>query len=312
MILALAGGVGGAKLADGLARVLPPGELVVAVNTGDDFEHLGLHVSPDLDTVMYTLAGLANPETGWGLAGESWSFLDALGRLGGETWFRIGDRDLATHVERTRRLAAGERLTGVTRALCARLGVTQDVVPMSDAPVRTVLHTRAGTLEFQHYFVRERCAPEVSAIEYRGAAEAATGPGLRAALAHPALEGIVICPSNPWLSIAPILALPGMRDAVARCPRVVAVSPIVAGAAVKGPAAKLMRELGLPVSALEIARGYRGLAGTLVVDRADAGLAPAIEAAGLRPAVHDTLMRDAGDRVRLAHACLDALRRMPG
>ena len=309
MILALAGGVGGAKLADGLARVLPPGELVVAVNTGDDFEHLGLHVSPDLDTVMYTLAGLANPATGWGLAGETWSFMEALERLGGETWFRLGDRDLATHVERTRRLAAGETLTQATRALCGALGVAPRVVPMTDAAVRTVLDTDRGELEFQHYFVRERCEPVVKRIDYRGAADARIGEGFAAALHDPALRGIVLCPSNPWLSIAPILAIPGVREAVQRCPRVVAMSPIIAGQAVKGPAAKLMRELGFPATALEIARHYRGLVRTLVVDRADEGLVPGIEALGMRAVACDTLMRDTVDRERLARACLDELGR---
>ncbi len=169
MIVALAGGVGGAKLAAGLARVLPPEELVIAVNTGDDFEHLGLHVSPDLDTVMYTLAGIANPETGWGQADETWSFMEALAHLGGPTWFKLGDRDLATNVERTRRLRSGETLSEVTRDLCVRLGVRHAVVPMSDDPVRTVVHTDRGALEFQHYFVRDRCEPRVERLEYRGA-----------------------------------------------------------------------------------------------------------------------------------------------
>ena len=310
MILALAGGVGGAKLAAGLARALPPGELVIAVNTGDDFTHLGLHVSPDLDTVMYTLAGIANPATGWGQAGETWSFMEALERLGGPTWFRLGDRDLATHAERTRRLAAGETLSQATHALCERLGVRHAVVPMSDAPVRTVLHTDRGVLEFQHYFVRERCEPRVSRIEYRGAAEAAPSAAFAAALESASLKGIVLCPSNPFLSVQPILAVPGVRAAIMRCPRVLAVSPIVAGQAVKGPAAKLMQELGMNADATEVARFYRGLVRAMMIDRADAALAPEIESLGLRAVVEDTMMRDDAGRERVARACLAQLEAM--
>jgi LPPG:FO 2-phospho-L-lactate transferase len=308
VIVALAGGVGGAKLAAGLARVLPPEDLVIAVNTGDDFEHLGLHVSPDLDTVMYTLAGIANPETGWGRADETWSFMEALARLGGPTWFRLGDRDLATNVERTRRLRAGETLSEVTRDLCARLGVMHAVVPMSDEPVRTVVHTDRGALEFQHYFVRDRCEPRVERIEYRGAAAARPSPALREALGRRDLAGIVLCPSNPYLSVAPILAVPGVREAIAG--RAVAVSPIIAGRAVKGPAAKIMQELGIAPSALEVARYYRGIVRVLVIDRADSGLAASIEAVGIRPVLEDTLMAGDADRERLARACVAILERV--
>jgi len=307
VILALAGGVGGAKLAAGLARALSPGELTVVVNTGDDFDHLGLHVSPDLDTVMYTLAGVANPQAGWGREGETWNFMQSLATLGGPTWFQLGDKDLATHIERTRCLRSGESLTSVTRALCGRLGVRHAVLPMSDDPVRTVVHTEKGELDFQHYFVRERCKPRVSRIEYHKASAARPSPQFAAALADPALEGIVICPSNPYLSIAPILAIPGVRDVVARCPRVLAVSPIIAGKAVKGPAAKLMQELGAQPGALEIARWYRGIVRTLVIDRSDAALAPQIEALGIVAAVEDALMRDDAGRERLARACLARL-----
>jgi LPPG:FO 2-phospho-L-lactate transferase len=305
VIVALAGGVGGAKLAAGLARALPPEDLVIAVNTGDDFEHLGLHVAPDLDTVMYTLAGIANPETGWGRADETWSFMGALEGLGGPTWFRLGDRDLATNVERTRRLRAGEALSDVTRELCERLGVRHAVVPMSDDAVRTVVHTDCGALEFQHYFVRERCAPHVQRLEYRGAEAARPSPALRAALGR--CTGVVFCPSNPYLSIAPILAVPGVREAIAG--RAVAVSPIIAGRAVKGPAAKIMQELGIEPSALEVARCYRGIVRTLVIDRADAGLAPAIEALGVRAVAEDTVMTGEAERERLARACIAALER---
>jgi LPPG:FO 2-phospho-L-lactate transferase len=309
VILALAGGVGGAKLADGLACALGPRDLAVAVNTGDDFDHLGLRISPDLDTVMYTLGGIANPETGWGQSGETWSFMDALGKLGGPAWFRLGDRDLATHVERTRRLAGGETLSGATRALCERLGVRHAIVPMSDEAAPTRVRTDEGWLDFQHYFVREQCRPAVREVRFEGGDAALPSPGLAAALADPTLEGIVICPSNPWLSVAPILALPGVRESVRALRTVVAVSPIVAGQAIKGPAAKIMQELGVEVSALGIAKWYAGLAGTLVIDRADARLAPAIEALGMRAAIRDTVMRDAADRVRLAKECIDLVQR---
>ena len=308
MILALAGGVGGAKLAVGLARALGPGELVVAVNTGDDFEHLGLHISPDLDTVMYTLAGVANPEAGWGQAGESWQFMAALARLGGPDWFRLGDRDLATHVERTRRLKQGESLSAVTRALCERLGVRHAIVPMSDDPVRTVVHTDEGVLEFQDYFVRRRCEPRARKVEYRGAERARPAELFGRALARPDLRGIVFCPSNPYLSIAPVLALPGVREAIERRRvRSVAVSPIIGGQAVKGPAAKLMVELGAEASSVEIARYYARLVDVLVLDRADAALAGAVEALGLRAHATDTLMRSDEDRLRVARACLEAI-----
>lgn len=308
MILALAGGVGGAKLAEGLTKALGPDELAIAVNTGDDFEHLGLHVSPDLDTVMYTLAGLANPATGWGQAGETWSFMEALEKLGGPAWFRLGDRDLATHVERTRRLACGESLSSVTRLFCEKLGLRSALLPMSDAPVRTRVRTDEGWLDFQHYFVREQCRPAVREVRYDGAEGASPSPGMADALASPNLEGIVICPSNPYLSVSPILALPGVRDAVRASRNVVAVSPIVGREAIKGPAAKIMHELGAEVSALGIARGYAGLVTTLVIDRADEALAPAIESLGMQAAVSETVMRDAADRLRLARECAALVR----
>ena len=270
MILALAGGVGGARLANGLAQRLAPRELVVAVNTGDDFEHFGLLVSPDLDTVMYTLAGRSDAERGWGLAGETWRFMDALEALGGDAWFRLGDGDLATHVVRTARRRAGETLSAVTTDLCRRLGVRHEVVPMSDDPVRTIVHTAEGPLAFQDYFVRQRCEPAVAGLVFRGAAEARPSPGLDAALARADLGAIVICPSNPWLSILPILEIPGVRERLRerRVP-LVAVSPIVGGQAVKGPAAKIMRELGVEASAIGIAEFYGDLLDGLVIDGID-------------------------------------------
>jgi LPPG:FO 2-phospho-L-lactate transferase len=308
VILTLAGGVGGAKLADGLARCLAPQDLAIAVNTGDDFEHLGLRISPDLDTVMYTLAGIANPVTGWGQAGETWAFMEALEKLGGPSWFRLGDRDLATHVERTQRLARGETLSAVTRVLCERLGVGYRLIPMSDDPVPTRVRTDGGWLDFQHYFVREQCRPALREVRYQNAESARPSVALGKALGSPSLEGIVICPSNPHLSVAPILALPGVREAVRSARAVVAVSPIVGGEAIKGPAAKIMRELGLEASALGIARWYEGLASTLVIDHADAALAPHIEALGMKAAVTDTIMRVASGRTRLGAECISLVR----
>ena len=309
MILALAGGVGGAKLAAGLQSALDrPEDLLTVVNTGDDFEHLGLTICPDLDTVMYTLSGRANPETGWGLAGETWHFLEALGALGGEDWFRLGDRDLATHVERTRRLRSGETLSEVTSDLAARLGVRSWIAPMSDDPVRTVVETPDGDLPFQEYFVRRRCEPAVRGLRYEGAPAARMSAAFEAALTDPALEAVVVCPSNPYLSVDPILAVPGVRAALARCPApVVAVSPIVGGRAIKGPAAKIMEELGVEVSAAAVAARYRALLDGFVLDETDRALAGTIESAGaagergaLRVRVEQTVMGTGADRTRLA------------
>ena len=313
-ILALSGGVGGAKLALGLARVVPPRDLLVVCNTGDDFEHLGLHVCPDLDTVTYTLAGLANPETGWGLAGDSWQFLGALRRLGerarAETWFRLGDRDLATHVERSRRLRAGETLSEVTAALCTALGVEAAVSPMSDQPVRTIVETPSGDLPFQVYFVRERCAPVVRGLRFEGAHAARPAPAFAAALGDPELGAVVVCPSNPYLSIDPILAVPGVVEALAASPApVIAVSPIVGGRAIKGPTAKIMAELERPATAVEVARWYqqRGILDRFVLDEQDRHLAPEVEALGVEVAIEQTVMDTDADKVALAQALLRGL-----
>lgn len=304
MILALAGGVGGAKLANGLAQSQGH-QLVVAVNTGDDFEHLGLHVSPDLDTVMYTLAGLNNPETGWGRAGETWQFMRALGALGGTTWFNLGDLDLATHVERTRRLKAGDSLSAITADFCTKLGIAARVVPMADGPVRTQVRTADGWMDFQDYFVRLRCAPSVSAFRFNGVETAALSDGLRAALADPELAAIVICPSNPFVSVDPILSVPGMRTALeSRRVPLVAVSPIVGGKAIKGPALKMMQELALDPSALGVARHYGALLDGFVIDREDEALEPAIAALGPKVLVADTIMTDVPAQARLASAVL--------
>ena len=312
MILALAGGVGGAKLAAGLQTALDaPADLLTVVNTGDDFEHLGLHISPDLDTVTYTLSGRANPETGWGLAGETWRFLDALAALGGEDWFRLGDRDLATHVERTRRLRAGETLSRVTSDLSGRLGAPSRIAPMCDEPVRTVVETGAGDLPFQEYFVRRACEPAVRGLRFEGARSARMSAAFASALADPALEAVVVCPSNPYLSVDPILAVPGVREALARCAApVVAVSPIVGGRAIKGPAAKIMRELGVEASAAAVADRYRDLLDGFVLDETDRALARAIESAGagVRVRVEQTVMHTGEDRVRLAAKVLEFAR----
>lgn len=272
-VVALSGGVGGAKLALGLTRVLAPGELTLIANTGDDFRHLGLAISPDIDTLLYTLAGLADPERGWGRRDESWNFMDALAALGGETWFALGDRDLALHVERTRRLAAGESLSAITDAMRAALGIGARVLPMSDDPVCTRLRTAQGWIDFQDYFVRQRCEPAVHELRYDGAEVAQPTEAALRALRDPQLRAVVICPSNPMLSIEPILALPELREALRTCAApVVAVSPLIGGQSLKGPTAKLMRELGAEVNAGGVATRYADIADVLLVDPMDANL----------------------------------------
>ena len=303
--LALTGGVGGAKLALGLSRLLNPDQLRFVVNTGDDFEHLGLHISPDIDTLVYTLAELSNIDTGWGRAGESWHFMDVLSQLGGEDWFRLGDRDLAMHIERTRRLAAGMDLTSVIDELAGALGVRHAILPMTDDPVRTTVDTGHGELSFQHYFVRDRCAPAVTGVRFVGAEQARLSPSLDEALRDPALAGVIVCPSNPYLSIDPILAVAPLRAALTnlRTP-VVAVSPIVAGAAIKGPTAKMMRELDIPNTAAEIARYYRSWIDGFILDDADRALEEEVQALGLATVVTQTIMVSLPDRVALAREAL--------
>lgn len=297
-VVALSGGIGGAKLALGLYRTLPPDGLMVVCNTGDDFEHLGLSISPDLDTVLYTLAGIANPKTGWGRANETWTFMQALEQLGGETWFKLGDADLATHLERTRRLAAGESLSAITADLCRRLAVRARVAPMCDQPVRTMVQTESGVLPFQRYFVERRCEPKVAGFEFRGASEARPTPALCEALASDRVEAVVICPSNPFISIDPIFAVPGIRAAMAACRvPVVAVSPIIGGRAVKGPTAKMMTELGLPTSARAVAAHYDGLLDGFILDAADAAEAEVIDLPCLTTR---TLMASEDDKRTLA------------
>jgi len=301
VFVALAGGVGGAKLARGLVKVLAPEDLLIAVNTGDDFEHLGLHISPDIDTVTYTLAGRENPETGWGLTGETWQFMDALRGLGGETWFQHGDRDLATHVERTRRLRSGDTLSQVTKEFCERFGITHPVVPMTDDRFRTIVETDIGRLSFQDYFVRHKGVPTVAEIQFDGQPTVAPNPEFYDALRSGDLTGIILCPSNPFLSIMPILAVPGIRRALEqrRAP-LVAVSPIIGGKALKGPAAEVMRSLGHEASSSGIAEVYGDLLDGLVIDTIDAAAAPAIERDGPRVLVTDSVMKDVDDSTRLA------------
>ena len=306
MYLALAGGVGGARLACGLAGLLQPEELTIVVNTGDDFVHCGLQISPDLDTVMYTLAWRNNPDLGWGLAGESWSTFTALERLGGPVWFRLGDEDLATHLARTSMLGEGATLSDATLSLCRAFGVRHMIAPMTDMPVRTMVHTEEGTMEFQRYFVGRRCEPIVRAIEYEGAGAASPSAAFAAALASPHLRAVVVCPSNPYLSIEPNLSLRGVRESLANLGvPIVVVSPIIGGEAVKGPAAKIMRELGREASCVEIARFYSSLADGILIDDCDRELAGSIEALGLSAHVAPSLMRDHDGQLRLARTVLD-------
>jgi LPPG:FO 2-phospho-L-lactate transferase len=312
MVLALSGGIGGAKLAVGLARALAPGQLLVVANTGDDFEHLGLNICPDLDTLMYTLAGLHDASKGWGLAGDTWSFMNALAGLGGESWFRLGDADLAKHVERTRRLKAGESLSAITADFCRRLRVATKLLPMSDQPVRTLVRTADAVLPFQQYFVAQRCAPAVRGFSFQGSDTARPTAALMDALASHTLRAVIVCPSNPFISIDPILALPGVRAALAACRApVIAVSPIVGGRALKGPTVKMMRELKLPVTATTVARHYGALLHGYVLDRQDAAQAQDIE---VPVRVAQTLMQSLADKEALAHTVLafaDELRRKP-
>ena len=301
-VVCLAGGVGGAKLAFGLMRVLQPEDLTVVVNTGDDFTHLGLRICPDLDTVTYTLAGLDNRETGWGLTGETFTVLDTVAKLDGPAWFRLGDRDLATHLTRTEQLRQGKRLTEVTAHLARAMGVGPTVLPMTDDPFATHVITDEGDLEFQDYFVRRRCEPRVERIVFAGAETARPTREVVAAL--DTADVIIFAPSNPFVSIEPILTLPGLRDRIAAKPAL-AVSPIVGGQAIKGPAAKMLLELGLDVSPAGVAARYQGLVTGFVMDEVDAALVPTVEALGLHARTAQSIMRTDADRESLARACLD-------
>ena len=305
-ILTLCGGVGGAKLALGLSRTLGPDELLIAVNTGDDFLHLGLHISPDLDTVMYTLAGAADPERGWGLAGETWNFMEAIARFEGSDWFRLGDRDLATHVYRTRALQHGLGLAEVTKSLCDAFGIVHRVLPMTDDPLQTIIATDQGDLPFQDYFVRLDCRPRVRSVRFNWVEMARPHPEFAALLNNRDLRAVILCPSNPFLSIDPILSLEGVRPGLQSTPApVVAISPIVGGKALKGPAARIMEELGMAPGNLAIAEYYRDFLDGLIIDRIDEHEAAAIEKLGIKVKIADTVMRSMQDRKKLAETTLD-------
>jgi len=297
-VTVLTGGVGGAKVVLGLLRILPAANVTAIVNTGDDFRHLGLHVSPDIDTLLYTLSGKANREQGWGREDESWSFLDTLRDLGGPDWFQLGDRDVALHVLRTARLAAGEQLDAITADLAVRFGIAATILPMANTRVATQLETDEGLLDFQHYFVARRCVPRVSRIRFDGAEAARPAPGILEAIAG--ADAVLVAPSNPFLSIDPLLAVPGIRSALAitKAP-VVAVSPIIGGKAVKGPTAKLMDELGIRLANASIAAHYGDFINGLVIDQGDD--APL----GITIARTDTLMCDDDDKARVAQVALD-------
>lgn len=305
-VVALAGGVGAARFLDGLARVLPPERVFIIGNTADDAEIHGLHISPDLDTVTYTLAGLSDPKRGWGIRGDSFRCLEALGRLGADAWFQLGDRDMATHLYRTERLRQGTKLTEVTAEIAAALGIRCQIVPMSDDRVRTHLCTPAGELEFQTYFVKRRARDKVVSLRFEGASDASPGPGVIEAIA--AANAIVLCPSNPFISIGPIVAVPGIREALERRrDRVVAISPIVGGRALKGPAAHMMKSMQGRSAALEVARMYAEYAGTFVLDEVDRSQAALVEKHGMRAIVTNTVMRGLRQRKSLARVVLRSM-----
>lgn len=312
-VLALSGGVGGAKLALGLADVLAAGDLHVLVNTGDDFEHLGLHISPDIDTLLYTLAGLANQSQGWGIEGETFHTMQSLERLGGETWFKLGDKDMATHLWRTERLRQGANLLEVTAQLAGQLGVTAQVHPMTEHAVRTTVHCEAQDLAFQHYFVREACQPAVSGFSFAGIEQALPNPRVMSLLKADSFGAVIVCPSNPFVSIDPILCLPGLWQTLSESSaQVVLVSPIVGGMAIKGPAAKMMAELDMPVTALGVAQHYAahypGLIDCFVIDESDAKLGGEIGGLGMRVSIAPTVMKSRQHKRQLALHVLSLIR----
>ena len=314
-ITALAGGVGGAKLAHGLAQILPPENLTIIVNTGDDFEHLGLSVSPDLDTVCYTLAGLANPLTGWGRIDESWNAAENIAKLGGQTWFQLGDRDLGTHLQRSHRLQKGDSLSAITRDFCKAWGIKHTILPMTDDPMPTIVNTvEQGELAFQEYFVHQRCEPTVTGFRFTGSEKARPAAGVVEAIEN--ADAVVICPSNPWVSIDPILTVTGLKSTSVPSlnphpsplpegeevsfPPIIAVSPIIGGEAVKGPAAKMCRELGIQPSALAVAKHYGDLLGGFVFDQIDIELKSEIQTLGVKTLTIDSIMKNEKGRRRVA------------
>ncbi len=303
LVVALSGGIGGAKLALGLSRIVAPENLLIVANVGDDFEHLGLHISPDADTLMYTLAGLDNTKLGWGRQDETWAFMETLKMLGGEDWFLLGDRDLAVHVERTRRLRRGDPLSAITADFCRRLGVGPRILPATDDPLRTRLRTDEGWLDFQDYFVRLQCRPVVQELAFEGAERARPHPDILAALRDERLRAVVICPSNPFISVEPILAVSGMREALAACAApIIAVSPIIGGRAIKGPTAKMMGELGLTASAATVAKRYGDLLDGYVMDIGDAEEAAQVAS---KVTLARTLMTNIAEREELARVVLE-------
>lgn len=301
-VTALAGGVGGAKLAHGLARILPQESLTVIVNTGDDFTHLGLSISPDVDTVVYTLAELSDQERGWGRGNESFHALDVVRQLGGESWFRLGDLDLGLHLQRTTLLRRGIPLSEVTQAFCEAWNVPAAILPMTDDLVRTIVETPEGDLPFQEYFVARGCEPRVRGFRFEGLANAAAAPGVYASLEE--ADIVIICPSNPWVSIDPILGIKGVRERLVE-KKVIAVSPIIAGKAVKGPAAAMYADLGIEPSALAVAAHYQGILEAIVIDRTDAALREEIERLGIQVFLSETIMKSIEDRIRLAEEVID-------
>jgi LPPG:FO 2-phospho-L-lactate transferase len=300
-VVAFAGGVGGAKLAEGLYQILPPENLTVIVNTGDDFEHFGLHISPDIDTVVYTLAGLASQERGWGRAGESWHALDVIQQLGGPGWFRLGDKDIGLHLWRSSRLRDGERLSQVTSSICRSFGVRAQVLPMSDEAVRTMVDSSQGLLPFQEYFVARQCQPEVRGFTFEGVEFSSPSPGVLAAI-HSA-DAIVFCPSNPWVSLDPILAVKGIKEAL-QDKLVLAVSPIIRGQALKGPAAKMYRELGFEPAAHTVAQHYQDILTGFVFDEDDSEEKEVIAELGMVPRALPTVMTNQAERMALARQVL--------
>jgi LPPG:FO 2-phospho-L-lactate transferase len=302
-IVAMAGGVGGAKLVDGLAQILSPGELTVIVNTGDDFEHLGLFISPDLDTVCYMLAGLANPNTGWGRDGETFRALENIKKLGGPAWFGLGDQDLGTHLERTRRIKSGQSISQVTHDFCLAWGIKQTVLPMSDEPVHTMVDTvEFGEMAFQEYFVHHKCDPVVQGFRFAGIENALPAPGVLEAI--DSADAIIFCPSNPWVSIDPILSVQGIRQAIVTLP-IIAVSPIIGDAALKGPAAKMFKELGIPPSAVAVARHYGDLLNVFILDKVDSRL---LKEFSIPAYATNTIMKTRADRHQLAEDVLHLIR----
>lgn len=302
-IVALAGGVGGAKLAHGLAQILSSEDLTIIVNTGDDFEHYGLYICPDLDTVCYTLAGLANPATGWGHVNETWNVIETASKLGGPNWFRLGDQDLGTHLERTRRLNEGQTLSQITKDFCKTWGIKHTILPMSDQPVRTIVETDEGELAFQEYFVHRRCEPRVKGFRFEGAETAEPAPGVCEAIQS--ADAVIICPSNPWVSIDPILQTLALPTKVKGLEvKFFAISPLIGGEAVKGPAAKMYRELGIQPSALAVANHYHDLAAGFVLDTIDEHQKGEIEGLNMRVLVTNTLMKSHVERSQLAQEIL--------